>query len=68
MVVDGIKGLLDIDKNLLFENYSSYGNTVSSTIPLLKDFQIKLEPGEVIILAGFGVGLTSSVVVYGNSS
>ena len=69
VVVDGIKGLLDIDKNLLFENYSSYGNTVSSTIPfLLKDFQIKLEPGEVIILAGFGVGLTSSVVVYGNSS
>ena len=31
----------------------------------MKDFQIKLEPGEVIILAGFGVGLTSSVVVYG---
>lgn len=69
VVVDGIKSLLNIDPHLLFENYYDYGNTVSSTIPfLLKDFEATTEEGEVIILAGFGVGLTSSVLIYGRTS
>ena len=32
---------------------------------LLKEFPADLQDGEVVIFAGFGVGLTSSVIVYG---
>jgi 3-oxoacyl-[acyl-carrier-protein] synthase-3 len=69
LVVDGIKNLLNIEDHKLFENYFNYGNTVSSTIPfLIKDFPIDLDSDEVVIFAGFGVGLTSSVIIYGNKS
>lgn len=69
LVVDGIKTLLNIEDHKLFENYFNYGNTVSSTIPfLINDFPIDLSSDEVVIFAGFGVGLTSSVIIYGNKS
>lgn len=69
LVVDGIAAKLQCDPHLIAENYATRGNTVSSTIPILmNDFPPpSLEPNEVILLAGFGVGLTSSVVVYGRS-
>ena len=61
--------MLHIDKDVLFENYADYGNTVSSTIPfLIKDYPLDLNQGEVVIFAGFGVGSTSSVLIYGNKS
>ncbi len=69
VVVDGIKSLLpEADK--VFENYSTYGNTVSSSIPfLLQDFPLNLEgKNSVNIFAGFGVGLTSSVIIYGRKN
>ena len=69
LVVDGIKDLLNIDKSIFFENYFDHGNTVSSSIPfLIKDYPIDLNTNEVVIFAGFGVGLTSSVIIYGNQS
>jgi len=69
LVVDGIKDLLNIDKSIFFENYFDHGNTVSSSIPfLIKDYPIDLDTNEVVIFAGFGVGLTSSVIIYGNQS
>jgi 3-oxoacyl-[acyl-carrier-protein] synthase III len=69
LVVDGIKNLLNIDQSILFENYSDHGNTVSSSIPfLIKDYSIDLDSNEAVIFAGFGVGLTSSVLIYGNQS
>ena len=68
LVVDGIKQYVDIDEDLFYENYSKFGNTVSSSIPLLiNDFPFDLKASEVVILAGFGVGLTSSVLVYGDT-
>ena len=64
LVVDGIKDLLNIDKSIFFENYFDHGNTVSSSIPfLIKDYPIDLDTNEVVIFAGFGVGLTSSVII-----
>ena len=67
VVVDGIKGLLKEEADKIYENYSHYGNTVSSSIPfLLKDFPLNYDDeNSVNIFAGFGVGLTSSVVIYG---
>lgn len=69
VVVDGIKSLLP-EPEKVFENYSTYGNTVSSSIPfLLKDFPLNLEgENSVNIFAGFGVGLTSSVIIYGRKN
>jgi 3-oxoacyl-[acyl-carrier-protein] synthase-3 len=67
VVVDGIKGLLREHASKVYENYSNYGNTVSSSIPfLLKDFPIDYDDADSVnIFSGFGVGLTSSVIVYG---
>lgn len=67
VVVEGIAANLPKQYNsLLRRNYGRYGNTVSSTIPILmQDIDFSFERGEVAVLAGFGVGLTSSVIVYG---
>ena len=51
--------------NLILENYKKYGNTVSSTIPLLlKDCidKKKLKKNNIIIACGFGVGLSWGIV------
>ena len=65
LVVEGIKNSLGKNNKLVFENYMKFGNTVSSTIPiLLNEYPINTRAG-VSIMAGFGVGLTSSVIVYG---
>lgn len=67
LVVEGIKKeLLKYSLNI-HSNYEKYGNTVSSSIPFLisdNTYQFTNSTG-VSILAGFGVGLTSSVIVYG---
>jgi len=64
LVVEGIKKTMGEYTPKVFENYMHYANTVSSTIPILlidNPFN-KLEGAA--IFAGFGVGLTSTVVVY----
>ncbi len=70
VVVDGIKSLLPAEVvEKLFENYSTYGNTVSSSIPLLlKDHPLNCDNDSVNIFAGFGVGLTSSVIIFGKKN
>ena len=64
LVVEGIKNKMGDHISKVFENYMNYANTVSSTIPILlidKPFD-KLDGAA--IFAGFGVGLTSTVLVY----
>ncbi len=70
VVVEGIKSLLPSLSEKIYENYQKIGNTVSSSIPfLLNDFKINLKnQNSVIILAGFGVGLTSTVLIYGKKN
>lgn len=70
VVVDGIKNRFPDYKEKFYENYFKYGNTVSSSIPfLLKDYPMDFtHSNEVYIFAGFGVGLTSSVIVYGRKN
>ena len=66
IVVEGIKSKMGKFSDKLHENYFKYGNTVSSTIPiLLSEFPINHDKNEVCIFAGFGVGLTSTVIIYG---
>lgn len=67
LVVEGIAKKLGCAPELIAKNYNRRGNTVSSSIPILMNDcpPPALQSNEVILFAGFGVGLTSSVVVYG---
>lgn len=50
-----------IDENKVFSNLASVGNTVSASIPILLKQAIdagKLNRGELVLLSGFGVGLS----------
>lgn len=64
LVVEGIKKNMREYASKVFENYMNYGNTVSSTIPiLLIDNPFNKLKGAALFV-GFGVGLTSTVIVY----
>ena len=69
-VVDGISNLLPVHTDLIFRSYNLYGNTVSSTIPfMLERYPLKFKnENSVFIIAGFGVGLTSSIIVLGKDN
>ena len=41
----------------------NYGNTVSSSIPLVLAHYLNKEKNDTIILAGFGVGMSSAYVL-----
>ena len=59
--LDSILKSLNISKSKTFINIQDLGNTVSATIPIaIKDaFKIrKLKRGSLIVLSGFGVGLS----------
>ncbi len=52
---------LKIDKNKFFVNLDKYGNTSGASIPLALDEMVRndlLKDGDLIILVGFGAGLT----------
>lgn len=60
-VIDNLVEKLSINKNKVFNNYESIGNTVSASIPIaIKDALDgkKLKSGDIILLIGFGVGLS----------
>ena len=71
LVLSTLKSKLDIEDHKMFNNLSEIGNTVSSTIPIaLKDAlsQGKIQPGNNVLLCGFGVGLSwgCCVIKWGN--
>ncbi len=61
LVIDNLIRTLSLEKSKVFTNYESIGNTVSASIPIaLKDadMQGRLKEGDIIMLIGFGVGLS----------
>lgn len=61
LVIDNIVRRSSIPKEKLFINYQEIGNAVSASIPIaLKDAetQKRLKRGDLIMLVGFGVGLS----------
>jgi 3-oxoacyl-[acyl-carrier-protein] synthase-3 len=61
VVIDNIVRILSLDESKVFRNYERIGNTVSASIPIaLKQAseQKLLRRGDLIILVGFGVGLS----------
>ena len=55
---------LKIDSNKFLTNYNKFGNTVSSTIPLLIYENLKKLKNKKILLCRFGVGLSVSSCFY----
>lgn len=61
LVIDNLIRHMSLDKEKVFINYESIGNTVSASIPIaLKDAvaQGHLQEGDTAMLVGFGVGLS----------
>ena len=59
-----IMNKLKIENNKFLSNYRKYGNTVSSTVPLLIYENFKKLKNKNILMCGFGVGLSVSSCYY----
>ncbi len=60
-VIDNIVRILSLDESRVFRGFENIGNTVSASVPIaLKqaDEQKLLKEGDLIMLVGFGVGLS----------
>jgi 3-oxoacyl-[acyl-carrier-protein] synthase III len=61
LMLDHLRNRLNLDEEKLPNNLEHYGNTVSSTIPILiHDLRVngRLKPGKQTLMVGFGVGLS----------
>jgi len=61
LVIDNLIRKLEINPDKVFINYENIGNTVSASIPIaLSDMHKnkKLKKGNLVMLVGFGVGLS----------
>ena len=61
MLLEKVRGTLDIPEEKFVFNMENYGNTVSSTIPIaLRDMELagRLNKGDRVLIMGFGVGLS----------
>lgn len=60
-ILDSVAKRLKIDKDKIYRNMESYGNTSAASVPIVLDEMIKkgiLKKGHKIVIAGFGGGLT----------
>jgi 3-oxoacyl-[acyl-carrier-protein] synthase-3 len=60
-ILDSVAQKLGIPPDKVISNLAEYGNTSAASIPLALDETVrqgKIKPGDVIVLAGFGAGLT----------
>tara|TARA_B110001452_G_C15222698_1_gene423853 strand:- start:177 stop:1184 length:1008 start_codon:yes stop_codon:yes gene_type:complete len=66
MTLDSLVKMLKIDSEKSYTNIENIGNTVSASIPIaLKDavYEGKLKRGDLILLSGFGVGLSWGSII-----
>lgn len=61
-ILDTLANRMGIDESCIYSNLHKYGNTVSSTIPLMleESWDSKIAVGNKILVCGFGVGLSSA--------
>jgi 3-oxoacyl-[acyl-carrier-protein] synthase-3 len=60
-ILDSVAERLGIPPDKVISNLDEYGNTSAASIPLALDETVrqgKIKPGDVIVIAGFGAGLT----------
>jgi len=66
IVIDNLTRILELPQKKVYRNYSRYGNTVSSTIPICLSEMIKkklIKRNDKILLCGFGVGLSAAATI-----
>jgi len=64
IINENIMNKLQIDNNKFLTNYKRFGNTVSSTIPLLLYENLEKFKNKKLLLCGFGVGLSVASCLY----
>nr|YP_010925723.1 beta-ketoacyl-ACP synthase III [Neoporphyra seriata]WKD83955.1 beta-ketoacyl-ACP synthase III [Neoporphyra seriata] len=65
-ILEAIANRLSIPFSKMITNLENYGNTSAASIPLALDEAIKsnkIKPGQIIVLSGFGAGLTWGAIV-----
>uniref|UniRef100_A0A126G1J0 Beta-ketoacyl-[acyl-carrier-protein] synthase III n=1 Tax=Wildemania schizophylla TaxID=1134705 RepID=A0A126G1J0_WILSC len=65
-ILEAIANRLSIPFSKMITNLEHYGNTSAASIPLALDEanrSDKIQPGQIIVLAGFGAGLTWGAIV-----
>jgi 3-oxoacyl-[acyl-carrier-protein] synthase-3 len=66
-IIDATARRLGVDESKVYVNIHSYGNTSAATIPVALTEALeegRIEPGDVILFAAFGGGLTWGSAVY----
>lgn len=66
-ILDAVAQRLKIPPEKVISNLSTYGNTSAASIPLALDEVVraaKIQPGDTIVTAGFGAGLTWGAAVF----
>nr|WKD83351.1 beta-ketoacyl-ACP synthase III [Neopyropia yezoensis] len=65
-IIEAIASRLSVPFSKMITNLEHYGNTSAASIPLALDEAIqsnKIQPGQIIVLSGFGAGLTWGAIV-----
>jgi 3-oxoacyl-[acyl-carrier-protein] synthase-3 len=66
-ILDAVADRLKIPAEKVISNLAKYGNTSAASIPLALDEEVRLgqiKPGDTIIAAGFGAGLTWGAAIF----
>ena len=61
IVNENIKNNISNNMKIFLDNYDKFGNTVSSSIPLLISKNFKKLKNKKVLLCGFGVGLSIGI-------
>src|SRR5205823_4182761 len=65
-IINAAIDVLHIPRSKVYNNLEKYGNTSAGSIPLALDEALaegRLQPGHLIIMSGFGAGLTWGTAV-----
>ncbi len=63
-MVTTLAKMLGLDNSKYVYDISDYGNTVSSSIPILLEHQIPIKDNKLLMASGFGVGLSWANVLF----
>ncbi len=65
-ILDAVAEKLGVPPSRMLSNLAHYGNTSAASIPVMLDEAVRdgrIQPGQTLVLAGFGAGLTLGAVV-----
>ena len=65
-IINAAIDVLHIPRSKVFNNLDRYGNTSAGSVPLALDEALsenRIRPGNLIVLSGFGAGLTWGTAV-----